>query len=479
MEISVERYHYPIGQGIFSAQIIRAKEDDVEKEKYVCVYDCGSTTSKVGKSNVEKFAKELYEKSSGIINMLVISHLDDDHVNGVRELYKEGFQINKVVLPYMTRWEQVLYVFSRTEDISSAEYLLSNKMEFYNFIINNSRSNENDDEIPLEVSSDTVVVFSDIEISREFVQFVGTPLGDISWEFVYFSLYSGRGDIFESNVIDDFAAKARENYGGKEEFPSEKTFSREELRNLRNIYNEVYASHRKNSNENCKVLTSNRSSIILYSGLERSSYGVCMGLSRYVGLGYAWGYMKYVTCKWIAGGILCTCHLGASSDLMGLNHGDCCKDYSACNNFEYHNVYENLSYENSALCHKGELPVTGWLGTGDAELHVADNCWELVRKLGAWRLSHVRELTVPHHGSKNGSSSFFFSLFNAENKIICIIHSQISGGYVKGNKVVHGKYGHPHKEVCANIWNAENLTPVHVTEDIRTKYQSTTCIDIS
>lgn len=196
MEISVERYHYPIGQGIFSAQIIRAKEDDVEKEKYVCVYDCGSTTSKVGKSNVEKFAKELYEKSSGIINMLVISHLDDDHVNGVRELYKEGFQINKVVLPYMTRWEQVLYVFSRTEDISSAEYLLSNKMEFYNFIINNSRSNENDDEIPLEVSSDTVVVFSDIEISREFVQFVGTPLGDISWEFVYFSLYSGRGGYF-------------------------------------------------------------------------------------------------------------------------------------------------------------------------------------------------------------------------------------------------------------------------------------------
>ena len=474
MEISVERYHYPIGQGTFSAQIICGP-----KEKYVCVYDCGSTTSKAGKSNIEKFAKELHGKSSGIINMLVISHLDDDHINGVRELYKEGFRIDRVVLPYMTRWERLLYVFSRTEDMSFTEYLLSNKIAFYNFIINNSQSDENDDVIPIEVSSDTVVVFSDIEINRESVQFSSTPVGDISWEFVYFSLYSDSGDIFESKVIDDFAAKVRENYGEWEEFPSEKTFSIEELRALRNIYNEIYASRGKNNNENRKVLNSNRSSIILYSGLERSSYGICMGLSRHMELGYVWNYNKYVTYKWIAAGVLCTCHLGVSNNLMGLNHGDCCKDYSACANFEYHNVYENASYENSALHYKGEFPVTGWLGTGDAELHVVDNCCELVRKLGAWRLSHVREMTVPHHGSKNGSSSFFFSLFNTENKIICIIHSQISGGYAKGNKVVHGKYGHPHKEVCKNIWNAENLTPVHVTEDVRTKYQSTTCIDIS
>lgn len=32
MEISVERYHYPIGQGIFSAQIVRAFD-----EQYVCL----------------------------------------------------------------------------------------------------------------------------------------------------------------------------------------------------------------------------------------------------------------------------------------------------------------------------------------------------------------------------------------------------------------------------------------------------------
>ena len=50
MEISVERYHYPIGQGTFSAQIIRADE-----EKYVCVYDCGS----ISKTLVEDWVKDL------------------------------------------------------------------------------------------------------------------------------------------------------------------------------------------------------------------------------------------------------------------------------------------------------------------------------------------------------------------------------------------------------------------------------------
>ena len=88
MEISVERYHYPIGQGTFSAQIVRTSE-----KQYVCVYDCGSSA---GGKNIEKYTRELYEKTSGIIDLLVISHLDDDHVNGVRSLYKEGFLLRRL-----------------------------------------------------------------------------------------------------------------------------------------------------------------------------------------------------------------------------------------------------------------------------------------------------------------------------------------------------------------------------------------------
>ncbi|WP_314362183.1 hypothetical protein [Rothia mucilaginosa] len=466
MEISVERYHYPVGQGIFSAQIVRTSE-----KQYVCVYDCGSSA---GGKNIEKYTRELYEKTSGIIDLLVISHLDDDHVNGVRKLYKERFRIEKVVLPYMTRWERILYVLSRTEDNSCVYDSLSNERAFFKFIINNSHGEGSDDDITDGDLDGVVVEFSDVEISRDPVRIVDTPLGNIFWEFVHFSLYSGEGDIFESNVIDDFAAKIRENYEREEEFPSEKTFSIEELRNLRNIYNEVYDSHRKNNNENRKALNSNRSSIILYSGFE------CESFRSYVDIFRQFPHpFKRVNYNWIATGMLCTCHIGVSRPIVGLFHGHCCKNYSRCFNLKYHNVCEKESYEDSVMNQSGKIPITGWLGTGDAELSNTDNCWELVHKLGMWRMRHVREITVPHHGGNKGSCPFLFHLLNGQYEIICIIHSKISGMRKRGSKVLYGKYGHPIREVCKNIWEAGNLKPVHVTEDVRTKYQSTTFIDIS
>ena len=106
MNISVERYHYPVGQGIFSAQIIRGLGDS----KYVCVYDCGSVS---GADNIPMYVNNLYEKlnpggkDKAKIDLLVISHLDKDHVNGVSKLM-EWFDIKKIVIPYMSKIEKII-----------------------------------------------------------------------------------------------------------------------------------------------------------------------------------------------------------------------------------------------------------------------------------------------------------------------------------------------------------------------------------
>ena len=96
MEISVERYHYPIGQGIFSAQIVRSSE-----KQYVCVYDCGS----ISKKDVEGWVKDLRHKEGSsekpIIDLLVISHLHNDHCNAIKYLWEQGFSIKKIVIPYV------------------------------------------------------------------------------------------------------------------------------------------------------------------------------------------------------------------------------------------------------------------------------------------------------------------------------------------------------------------------------------------
>lgn len=106
MEISVERYHYPVGQGTFSAQIIRGLGDS----KYVCVYDCGSVSGADGiPVYVDGLCKKLNpnSKDKAKIDLLVISHLDRDHVNGVSKLI-ESFDVKKIVIPYMSKIEKIM-----------------------------------------------------------------------------------------------------------------------------------------------------------------------------------------------------------------------------------------------------------------------------------------------------------------------------------------------------------------------------------
>lgn len=106
MRITVDRYHYPVGQGIFSAQVIKGLGDS----KYVCVYDCGSVS---GADEMHRCVGNLYEKlnTSGKdrvkIDLLVISHLDKDHVNGVSKLI-ELFDVKKIVIPYMSKIEKIM-----------------------------------------------------------------------------------------------------------------------------------------------------------------------------------------------------------------------------------------------------------------------------------------------------------------------------------------------------------------------------------
>lgn len=473
MEISVERYHYPVGQGIFSAQIVKC-----ENRQYVCVYDCGTITGREGKENIKKYVKDLYGKSGGIIDLLVISHLDMDHINGVRHLYDEGFSIKKIVLPYMTKWEQLLFILERVEKDPRINYPVASSNLFFHFILNSPyyMDAEGESRRDVEVSSESEVVFSNTEVTIESV-----PLGHLNhefatWEFVHFSLYFDRGDVFESSVINTFKIKFGKKYSNfDEEILLEQNFLLGNFRDLKAIYQDVFKSIKETSGiKNLEALSCNRSSVILYSGFERESFKKAMGITSYV----TSCPEIDIQCNWVASGFLCTCHLSASNSGIGSNHDDCCKSAKNCSDLEYHGVFKNKLYEDNIMYRSGEFPATGWLGTGDAELSDINNCWELRRKLGMWRMSHVREVTVPHHGAENGACPFFFSLFNSKREIICIIHSQISGQQNNRNKVIHGRYDHPRKKICKIIWDANNIEPVHVTEDSRTKYYSAIDIDI-
>lgn len=440
MEISVERYHYPIGQGIFSAQIIRADE-----ERYVCVYDCGSTN---GSKNIPKYAKDLDKKADGKIDLLVISHFDADHVNGVKEL-DNIFEIEKIVIPYLSLQERILFLLNegwqgvnRTDNPFDAEGFLRCVIEVF--------SNTYEGDGVYDGGPDfenSIVEFSDRELTREVVQLHPWKFSSVEWEFVYFSVYSNRYNGKKEEFIDAFGREFTAQFS-KDIDSIDAEFIASNWLDIKNVYDAVFNAM-KNKYPKSGKLDYNKSSIILYSGLvdDRPRDNFCYGL-------------------WVKEeGWVCGCHAGSIGYSDLLNHDDCCTYFHMqCPDIQKHRLLTNNSKGwCDYLCCKNR---TGWLGTGDAYFRIFGNCYELLEKLGVGRLASVRELIVPHHGAEKNSCPAFFNLFNNSFNVICIIHSKVSS------------YNHPRKDVVQNIKNVDNLVPVHVTDDKRTQYNSTVCIRI-
>ncbi|MDB5287669.1 MAG: hypothetical protein JWR05_2618 [Mucilaginibacter sp.] len=77
----------PVGQGGFSTGSI--KEDD--RPVFEFAYDCGTLTPGAHLADQISDARNAFRMQGGksIIDLLIISHFDEDHVNGVVELLRE------------------------------------------------------------------------------------------------------------------------------------------------------------------------------------------------------------------------------------------------------------------------------------------------------------------------------------------------------------------------------------------------------
>jgi len=92
--IMMIRNFLPVGQGAFYCERFKSKDS----EEYInIIYDCGSSTDK---SLVEQQIKDNFERKE-TIHALFISHLDDDHVNGIPFLLKYC-KVKKIFFPIVT-----------------------------------------------------------------------------------------------------------------------------------------------------------------------------------------------------------------------------------------------------------------------------------------------------------------------------------------------------------------------------------------
>ena len=91
--MEVTRVIHPIGQGAFYSERI-----ECDDRTYNIVYDCGSGNIK-GTPKLLKREITSYYKKDDVIDILFISHFDNDHINGIKELRDRTSCIRNIVVP--------------------------------------------------------------------------------------------------------------------------------------------------------------------------------------------------------------------------------------------------------------------------------------------------------------------------------------------------------------------------------------------
>ena len=123
--VYIKRIFHPVGQGAFFTE--QFYDATMETVLYNVVYDCGSKSTGIG-TQMERDIRNCFHNRKKI-DVLFLSHFDDDHVNYVGYLKKEGYlqgtrifipmvldEMRLGIEPYSTNYQFVLSLNEQGED---------------------------------------------------------------------------------------------------------------------------------------------------------------------------------------------------------------------------------------------------------------------------------------------------------------------------------------------------------------------------
>jgi len=104
---------HPVGQGFFYSGIVTFKPENGNNDQFKMVFDCGSIHTANAEEEAASFRDNYLPQKSDRLDLLVISHFDQDHVNKIRTLLDDGRKVNKLVMPF-TPFEERLFLVLQT-----------------------------------------------------------------------------------------------------------------------------------------------------------------------------------------------------------------------------------------------------------------------------------------------------------------------------------------------------------------------------
>lgn len=148
---------HPVGQGLFASGSLYAS--NTPEPMFNWVYDCGTVSEKALVTNaINSLAAHTWKDK---LDMLVISHFDNDHVSGIVELITR-FKVGIVLIPYLPLAERLRIMLEQGVQASDPAFALY--LNPVTFLLN--RSNGNIREIVFVLPAGDSGAIADTEVPR-------------------------------------------------------------------------------------------------------------------------------------------------------------------------------------------------------------------------------------------------------------------------------------------------------------------------
>ena len=242
------------GQGLFYIGEINLSN----REKFKFIYDCGG-------NNISGAINQ-HITQDDVIDMLVISHFDDDHINGLPDLFNKVSKIKRIFIPYYRGIENYLLLMS---------YIYGNGATFDKvdeIVLVNSSEGVEDEQDFNEIITEEVPDINRYNLPNVKTGIIRNKVLSVEKKWI-FKFYNARISTDINTVISDINNLiSNNNYKDLEEL-LERDLNAAKA-GLRRIYSNYCSSKYNNSKQN-------QSSLCLYHApMERETWGIHLMLDN-------------------------------------------------------------------------------------------------------------------------------------------------------------------------------------------------------